>query len=350
MYKRQPFQTDDLECKGYWVNLTHRDPAKRTKELRSVLSGSLLHLIGQVNKHRPRLLLGEGQGGIVVAMSTFPMILERACRERATTQQQMKEGRVAWSGVAAAIVVDPVVTPTTNNGSLGPFELLKKAFPDLNVSQPTLFPRAIHLTSGYHNMPLADQLSDFMKCPPERGVFPELSFLEDAMRPPPIYFENEEGASRGVCCVCYKKGVLGRCPNVECGLLMHYSCVGVSPSQSGPLCPICRDESSLRRLKPEKETKEDGDRRVPYWHEAQLGAAKKRFIKPVLSPENAFAEFPDSRWPKEEEAKYHGYESVEDWYVASRRRCSPAVSTKETRAEIAQLKACLLYTSPSPRD
>ena len=152
-------------------------------------------------------------------------------------------------------------------------------------------------------------------------------------------FENEEGASRGVCCVCYKKGVLGRCPNVECGLLMHYSCVGVAPTQSGPLCPICRDESSLRRLKPEKEAEEDGDRRVPYWHEAQLGAAKKRFIKPVLSPENAFAEFPDSRWPKEEEAKYHGYESVEDWYVASRRRGSPAVSTKETRAEIAQLKA-----------
>ena len=333
-----PFETDDLLCKGYWVNVTHRDPAKRMKELRSVLSGSLLHLIGQVNKHRPRMLLGEGQGGIVVAVATFPMILERACRERAPTEQQMKEGRVAWSGVAAALVVDPVVIPTTNNGSLAPFELLKKAFPNLGVSQPVLFPRAMHLTSGYHNLPLADQLSDFMKCSPERGTFPELSFLEDAMRPPPIYFENEEGASKGVCCVCYRKGVLGRCPNVECGLLMHYSCVGVSPKHGGPWCPICRDESDLRRLESDEKDEADGDRRVPFWHEAQLGAAKKRLIKPVTSPENAFAEFPDSRWPTEEEAKYHGYESREDWYVSSRRKRSIADSAKDIQAEINQFK------------
>ena len=85
---------------------------------------------------------------------------------------------------------------------------------------------------------------------------------------------------------------------------------------------------ALKRLKRDKEVKDEGDGRVPYWHEAQLGAARKRFIKPALAPESTFAEFPDGRWPTESEAKYHGYESVEDWYVASRRRCLSAVGTK----------------------
>ena len=69
----------------------------------------------------------------------------------------------------------------------------------------------------------------------------------------------------------------------------------MSPKHGGPWCPICRDESDLRRLESDEKDEADGDRRVPFWHEAQLGAAKKRLVKPVTSPENAFAEFPDSR-------------------------------------------------------
>ena len=124
---------------------------------------------------------------------------------------------------------------------------------------------------------------------------------------------------------------------------MHYSCVGVSPKHGGPRCPICRDETNLRSVQPEKEVKSESN--VPFWHEAQLGAARKRLIKPTTSPENTFAEFPDGRWPSAEEAKYHGYESLEAWYVASRRKGSTAGSAKETQAELNTFKIDLGYAS-----
>ena len=37
--------------------------------------------------------------------------------------------------------------------------------------------------------------------------------------------ETSESVYEGLCCVCYKPGVLGSCENPECGFLMHYTCV-----------------------------------------------------------------------------------------------------------------------------
>ena len=45
---------------------------------------------------------------------------------------------------------------------------------------------------------------------------------------------------QGVCCVCYKKGCLGRCPNPDCGLLMHHSCVMPVAQGGNQQCTICR--------------------------------------------------------------------------------------------------------------
>eukprot|EP00973_Karenia_brevis_P044578 6175811-Karenia_brevis.AAC.1 len=57
-----PFQTDDIDCK---------------------VSSALVTLLNAVERVRPRLILGQGQGGTVAAAATFPLILERACRDRA---------------------------------------------------------------------------------------------------------------------------------------------------------------------------------------------------------------------------------------------------------------------------
>eukprot|EP00973_Karenia_brevis_P017019 2335793-Karenia_brevis.AAC.1 len=77
----------------------------------------------------------------------------------------------------------------------------------------------------------AEGLADLMGCPVERDRLPDDDFLEEARRPPPIYFETDDRTLEGVCCVCFKKRCLGRCPNPGCGLLMHYSCV--YPSEPG---------------------------------------------------------------------------------------------------------------------
>ena len=131
--RKGPGEGDDKNCSLFHGNKTRaarsQTPAlqfSRRKKIACViekgraktvvLPTSAERVVEHRRVHNSLLLVGEGQGGIVVAMASFPMILERACRERAPTEQQMKEGREAWSGVAAAFVVDPVVVPTTNNG------------------------------------------------------------------------------------------------------------------------------------------------------------------------------------------------------------------------------------------
>ena len=91
-----PFQTDEIDCRGYWLNPVGRTAEQRIKQLKSHVSKALIELLEAVQQSRPHVIVGEGQGGVVVAMSTFPIILERACRDRAVTQHQMYTFRQAW--------------------------------------------------------------------------------------------------------------------------------------------------------------------------------------------------------------------------------------------------------------
>ena len=123
-----PFQTEDVDCKGYWLKPDARTYEQRVKKLKSQVSCALAVLLNEIDRARPRIIVGEGQGGMVVAMSTFPIILERSCRDRAVTQHQMQTFREAWSGVASILVIDPVILPSSKNCRLACFELFKDAF------------------------------------------------------------------------------------------------------------------------------------------------------------------------------------------------------------------------------
>ena len=202
-------------------------------------------------------------------MSTFPVILERSCRDRAVTQQQMLSFRKAWSGVTSLMVVDPTILPTSNNVKTLPFEMLKDAFPSMTWDQLRNNRRAVLITSGYMTPRFAEELSAYLGCPAEKGIYPA-DFLEEAKRPPPVYFETDDVTLQGLCCVCYKKGVLGRCPNAGCGLLMHHTCVPSAKPGAAQVCSICRDEIMLQ-----EEAKD-----LPFWHEAEVGAKSSRFKKP----------------------------------------------------------------------
>ena len=115
-----PFQVvDDVECKGFWLKPDARTHEQRVKKLRTQVSSALIALLSEINRVRPRLVVGEGQGGVVVAMSTFPLIMERACRDWPVTPSQMKSFRQAWSGVTSILVVDPVILPTSSLGAIG---------------------------------------------------------------------------------------------------------------------------------------------------------------------------------------------------------------------------------------
>ena len=120
-----PFQTDDLECKGFWLKPDARSYEQRVKKLKSQVSCALIVFLTAIERVRPRIVVGEGQGGVVAAMSTFSIILERACRDRAVTQHQMQTFREAWSGITSILVIDPTTLPTSNNLKSIPFELLR---------------------------------------------------------------------------------------------------------------------------------------------------------------------------------------------------------------------------------
>ena len=139
-----------------------------------------------------------------------------------------------------------------------------------------------------------------MGCTAERARMPGYDFVEDSLKSPPLYFETDERTYQGVCCVCFKKGCLGRCPNPSCGLLMHHTCV-MPAKQGGPLqCPICRVEVRC------DEEEKDGE--LPKWHEVEVGAPFGKRAKPRLSPEVHKATFPGDRVPTDEEAQLHGFQ------------------------------------------
>ena len=124
--------------------------------------------------------------------------------------------------------------------------------------------------------PFAEELGIQMGCAAERDRLPPQNFVEEAVRPPPLYFETEERAFQGVCCVCYKKGCLGRCPNPECGLLMHHTCVEPLPN-GDQQCPICKVERKCAEAgSSEKSPELDSGVEFPYWHEAEIGAPAGR--------------------------------------------------------------------------
>ena len=58
-----PFQTGDLECKGYWLKPEGNTHEKRVKSLRKQMNSALVSLLTEVEKFRPRFLLGGSVRG-----------------------------------------------------------------------------------------------------------------------------------------------------------------------------------------------------------------------------------------------------------------------------------------------
>ena len=66
-----PFHTDDVDCKGYWLKPDAHTYKQRVKNLRSQVNSALIALLTEVERVRPRIMVGEGQGGVIAAMHIF---------------------------------------------------------------------------------------------------------------------------------------------------------------------------------------------------------------------------------------------------------------------------------------
>ncbi len=211
-----PYEMDnDVECKGYWVRPVHAKHDEKLKVLRKQIYARLVEFLTQAERCRPRLCVGLGQGGLIIAMSTFPVILEKSYRARAVTQSQTRTCREAWSGVAALLVIDPVILPANNNTKAATFQILSDARPEMDWAQPRGNRRAMVMQHRYFMPQFAEELGAAMGRAPEREILSDESFLSEALRPPPLHFECEDKSLAGVCCVRYKKRMLGRCPSPD---------------------------------------------------------------------------------------------------------------------------------------
>ncbi len=56
-----PFQTNDLECKGYWLKPEAKTYDKRVNSLRSQINSALVEFLSQVERNRPRIVIGLGK-------------------------------------------------------------------------------------------------------------------------------------------------------------------------------------------------------------------------------------------------------------------------------------------------
>eukprot|EP00973_Karenia_brevis_P063112 8774783-Karenia_brevis.AAC.1 len=54
-----PFQTEDIDCKGYWLKPDAKEHKQRVRKLKSHVSSALVTLLNAVGRARLRLIVGQ---------------------------------------------------------------------------------------------------------------------------------------------------------------------------------------------------------------------------------------------------------------------------------------------------
>jgi hypothetical protein len=68
-----PFASEaDLNCKGYWLRPVARKPEGRVRLLRKQVFTGLVALLSGVARWSPDIVMGYGQGGLVVGLAAVP--------------------------------------------------------------------------------------------------------------------------------------------------------------------------------------------------------------------------------------------------------------------------------------
>ena len=97
--------------KGIWVRPVAKQEEARIKLLRKHILIALIALLDAVAQHGPAIVVGLGQGGLIAALASMPLLLEQACRYRVVGMEEMASYRVSWSKVLAHISINPEKCP-----------------------------------------------------------------------------------------------------------------------------------------------------------------------------------------------------------------------------------------------
>lgn len=231
-----PFSSvEDIDAKAYWVLPHHPKPDMRRKLLRKHVLMGLVLTLSYVVQHRPQVILGVGQGGLISALMSMPLVLEVACRNRIATSDEMKKIRQTWSHVVGTISVNPMILPQKSDMSD-----LNTSIPELAFRQPRGVIRAVVQAGwGIPKKSFGDELAISIGtvARPEEELSLALEDFEPCLDiPVPVHIEDD-ASGVGICAVCGKRGVLGRCP--ICGMLLHMACVPPELPGREQACPRC---------------------------------------------------------------------------------------------------------------
>ena len=186
---------DSLDSKGYWMRPVARKPEDRVRILRKHIFTGLVTLLNGVVRWGPHVVMGYGQGGLIVALASMPLVLESACRARVVTPDEMRNYRVSWARVKALVAVNPCLTALQND-----IQLVRQAIPELSKQQPTGVYREVLLSAKRTEAQFA-KLAAIVAAPVNNEKF-ETELLRQALsRPTPVYVEDETHGVGG-CCVC----------------------------------------------------------------------------------------------------------------------------------------------------
>ena len=84
-----------------------RSVAKQVAALKVDLHVSVVKLARHAALHRPRLIFGHGQGGVVAAVYGHPGCLEQVLASRNVQPVELPEIAQSWGNVAAILVHEP---------------------------------------------------------------------------------------------------------------------------------------------------------------------------------------------------------------------------------------------------
>ena len=115
------------------------------KRYRSHLFVGMLTVLRACARVRPTVLLGRGQGGLVLMCLSRPEVVERALIVRMVHPQELAPLREAWNDLRLILVED--VKATRGHSDL---ELLNSCVPELLMRQHREIPCITKVTPGPH--------------------------------------------------------------------------------------------------------------------------------------------------------------------------------------------------------
>ena len=139
-----PFEDDDGQAFAHFDGKAQnwKHPSKQVLETKMDLLTSVVKVLRSCIVHKPHIIIGDGQGGLVCLALAKPLLIEAALAARNVQRDEADAAGKAWGGVLTVVVRQPRLGKSKSG-----VELFKLAAPEVFVKFPE---PAIHVVAVHH--------------------------------------------------------------------------------------------------------------------------------------------------------------------------------------------------------